>query len=181
MTPNLSFHKNCAPLHTIVLLTDLALFTIIVQMSRLVCTTAPTEPAKQVHMYGRAAAARRDPGRTGLEDSLFRFHSAGPYVRPDTLPPGAGVRGVLGEAHHSQQQEHFANFTREVRVDGSELAAATVGRPVLMKQSQLRLCRLRDVPVKHTGTRSSSSRRRRQSSHPGTRRGSRSRRSRGQS
>ena len=110
-----------------------------------------TEPAKQVHMYGRAAAARRDPGRTGLEDSLFRFHSAGPYVRPDTLPPGAGVRGVLGEAHHSQQQEHFANFTREVRVDGSELAAATVGRPVLMKQSQLRLCRLRDVPVKHTG------------------------------
>ena len=101
-------------------------------------------------MYGRAAAARRDPGRTGLEDSLFRFHSAGPYVRPDTLPPGAGVRGVLGEAHHSQQQEHFANFTREVRVDGSELAAATVGRPVLMKQSQLRLCRLRDVPVKHT-------------------------------
>ena len=77
-------------------------------MIRLVWTTGPTEPAKQVHVYHRAAAARRDPGRTGLEDSLFRFHSAGPHVRPDTLLPGAGVRGVVGEAHHIQQQKHLA-------------------------------------------------------------------------
>ena len=39
----------------------------------------------------------------------------------------------------------------EVRVDGSELGTATVGRAVLTKQLQLRLCRLLNVPVKHTG------------------------------
>ena len=59
-------------------------------------------------MYHWAAAAHRDPGRTGLDDSLFRFHSAGPQVRPDTIPPGAGVQGVVGEAHHIQEQEHLA-------------------------------------------------------------------------